>query len=328
MDEMLLEIKHLKSYFFTRKGISPAVDDVSLQVPKGKIVGIVGESGCGKSMTAKSVMDLLKYPGRVAGGEILLEGRDLTKLSEKEKRKVRGEDISMIFQEPMTSLNPVVKVGKQVREAILNHQKMDKAEAKKRVIEVFRQVGISEPEKRYECYPHELSGGLRQRVMIAMAMVCRPKLMIADEPTTALDVTIEAQILKLIKNLCDTTGMSCLLISHNLGVIAQMCDYVYVMYAGKVVEQGDVFTLFDHPQHPYTKGLLASIIHLDELPERLSTIPGVVPNLMHLPEGCAFCSRCSEAMECCQTKKPELHDLGNGHVIRCFLPAEREAAHE
>ena len=248
MDEMLLEIKHLKSYFFTRKGISPAVDDVSLQVPKGKIVGIVGESGCGKSMTAKSVMDLLKYPGRVAGGEILLEGRDLTKLSEKEKRKVRGEDISMIFQEPMTSLNPVVKVGKQVREAILNHQKMDKAEAKKRVIEVFRQVGISEPEKRYECYPHELSGGLRQRVMIAMAMVCRPKLMIADEPTTALDVTIEAQILKLIKNLCDTTGMSCLLISHNLGVIAQMCDYVYVMYAGKVVEQGDVFTLFDHPR--------------------------------------------------------------------------------
>ena len=234
----------------------------------------------------------------------------------------------MIFQEPMTSLNPVVKVGKQVREAILNHQKMDKAEAKKRVIEVFRQVGISEPEKRYECYPHELSGGLRQRVMIAMAMVCRPKLMIADQPTTALDVTIEAQILKLIKNLCDTTGMSCLLISHNLGVIAQMCDYVYVMYAGKVVEQGDVFTLFDHPQHPYTKGLLASIIHLDELPERLSTIPGVVPNLMHLPEGCAFCSRCSEAMECCKTKKPELHDLGNGHVIRCFLPAEREAAHE
>lgn len=234
----LAEIKHLKSYFLSRKGISPAVDDVSLQVPKGKIVGIVGESGCGKSMTAKSIMDLLKYPGRVAGGEILLEGRDLTKLSEKEKRKVRGEDISMIFQEPMTSLNPVVKVGKQVREAILNHQKMDKAEAKKRVIEVFRQVGISEPEKRYECYPHELSGGLRQRVMIAMAMVCRPKLMIADEPTTALDVTIEAQILKLIKNLCDTTGMSCLLISHNLGVIAQMCDYVYVMYAGKVVEQG------------------------------------------------------------------------------------------
>ena len=248
MEEILLEINHLKSSFFTGKGEVPAVDDVSIQIPKGKIVGIVGESGCGKSMTAKSIMDLLKYPGRVVDGEILLEGRDLTKLSQKELKKIRGEEISMIFQEPMTSLNPVVKVGKQVREAILLHQKIGKKEAKKQVLEVFQQVGISEPEKRYECYPHELSGGLRQRVMIAMAMVCRPKLMIADEPTTALDVTIEAQILRLIKNLCDTTGMSCLLISHNLGVIAQMCDYVYVMYAGKVVEQGDVFTIFERPE--------------------------------------------------------------------------------
>ena len=328
MDEMLLEINHLKSYFFTRKGVSPAVDDVSIRVPKGKIVGIVGESGCGKSMTAKSIMDLLKYPGRVVDGEILLEGRDLAKLSAREKRKVRGEDVSMIFQEPMTSLNPVVKVGKQVREAILIHQKISKEEAKKRVLEVFQQVGISEPEKRYECYPHELSGGLRQRVMIAMAMVCRPKLMIADEPTTALDVTIEAQILKLIKQLCDTTGMSCLLISHNLGVIAQMCDYVYVMYAGKIVEQGDVFTLFDHPTHPYTKGLLASIIHLDQLTDRLSTIPGVVPNLMHLPDGCAFCGRCSEAKEVCKTKKPELYDLGGGHAVRCFLTGEGKVSNE
>ena len=284
MEEILLEINHLKSSFFTGKGEVPAVDDVSIQIPKGKIVGIVGESGCGKSMTAKSIMDLLKYPGRVVDGEILLEGRDLTKLSQKELKKIRGEEVSMIFQEPMTSLNPVVKVGKQVREAILLHQKIGKKEAKKQVLEVFQQVGISEPEKRYECYPHELSGGLRQRVMIAMAMVCRPKLMIADEPTTALDVTIEAQILRLIKNLCDTTGMSCLLISHNLGVIAQMCDYVYVMYAGKVVEQGDVFTIFERPEHPYTKGLLSSVIRLDELPERLSTIPGMVPNLMHLPD--------------------------------------------
>lgn len=327
MEEKLLEINHLKSYFFTRKGVSPAVDDVSLAVPKGKIVGIVGESGCGKSMTAKSIMDLLKYPGRIVEGEILLDGQDLTKLSARERRRVRGEDVSMIFQEPMTSLNPVVKVGKQVREAILTHQKVDRAEAKRRVLEVFRQVGISEPEKRYECYPHELSGGLRQRVMIAMAMVCRPKLMIADEPTTALDVTIEAQILKLIKTLCETTGMSCLLISHNLGVIAQMCDYVYVMYAGKIVEQGDVFTLFDHPRHPYTQGLLASIIHLDEQRERLSTIPGMVPNLMHLPEGCAFCNRCGQAMDCCRTKKPELYDLGGGHAFRCFLPGESEASH-
>lgn len=324
----LLELKNLKTFFATKRGTVKAVNGVSYSLDAGKVLGVVGESGSGKSVSAMSILRLLDGNGYIDSGEILFNGQDLTKLSMNEMYKIRGNEISVIFQEPMTSLNPVVKVGKQVREAILNHQKMDKAEAKKRVIEVFRQVGISEPEKRYECYPHELSGGLRQRVMIAMAMVCRPKLMIADEPTTALDVTIEAQILKLIKNLCDTTGMSCLLISHNLGVIAQMCDYVYVMYAGKVVEQGDVFTLFDHPQHPYTKGLLASIIHLDELPERLSTIPGVVPNLMHLPEGCAFCSRCSEAMECCKTKKPELHDLGDGHVIRCFLPAEREAAHE
>ena len=328
MEELLLEMNHLKSCFFTRKGVVPAVDDVSIQVPKGKIVGIVGESGCGKSMTAKSIMDLLKYPGRVVEGEILLDGKDLTKLGARERRKVRGEEVSMIFQEPMTSLNPVVKVGKQVREAIMIHQKITKSEARERVLEVFRQVGISEPEKRYECYPHELSGGLRQRVMIAMAMVCRPKLMIADEPTTALDVTIEAQILKLIKELCDTTGMSCLLISHNLGVIAQMCDYVYVMYAGKVVEQGDVYTLFDHPEHPYTRGLLASIIRLENLPERLSTIPGVVPNLMHLPEGCAFCGRCAAAMERCQKERPELYEVGEGHHVRCFLTEEREAAHE
>lgn len=328
MSEMLLEINHLKSCFFTRKGVVPAVDDVSISVPKGKIVGIVGESGCGKSMTAKSIMDLLKYPGRVVEGEILLDGRDLTKLSAKELKKIRGEEISMIFQEPMTSLNPVMKVGKQVREAILVHQNISKDEAKKCVLDVFRQVGISEPEKRYECYPHELSGGLRQRVMIAMAMVCKPKLMIADEPTTALDVTIEAQILKLIKNLCDSTGMSCLLISHNLGVIAQMCDYVYVMYAGKVVEHGDVFTIFENPTHPYTKGLLASVIHLEDMPERLPTIPGIVPNLLHLPEGCAFCGRCGQNSDRCKIKRPELYHIGNGHEVRCFKAAEKEVAHE
>lgn len=328
MEDILLEINHLKSSFFTGKGVVPAVDDVSIRIPKGKIVGIVGESGCGKSMTARSIMDLLKYPGKVVDGEILLEGRDLTKLSEKEVKKLRGSEISMIFQEPMTSLNPVVKVGKQVREAIIVHQKVSKDKAKKKVLEAFEQVGISEPVKRYECYPHELSGGLRQRVMIAMAMVCRPKLMIADEPTTALDVTIEAQILKLIKKLCEDTGMSCLLISHNLGVIAQMCDYVYVMYAGKIVEQGDVFTIFEHPLHPYTKGLLASVIRLDALPDRLPTIPGIVPNLMHLPEGCAFCGRCSSAEDMCRTKRPELYHAGEEHMVRCFLTGTKEAAHE
>ncbi|MDD7219123.1 MAG: ABC transporter ATP-binding protein [Blautia sp.] len=328
MEDILLEINHLKSSFFTGKGVVPAVDDVSIRIPKGKIVGIVGESGCGKSMTARSIMDLLKYPGKVVDGEILLEGRDLTKLSEKEVKKLRGSEISMIFQEPMTSLNPVVKVGKQVREAIIVHQKISKDEAKKKVLQAFEQVGISEPEKRYECYPHELSGGLRQRVMIAMAMVCRPKLMIADEPTTALDVTIEAQILKLIKKLCEDTGMSCLLISHNLGVIAQMCDYVYVMYAGKIVEQGDVFTIFEHPLHPYTQGLLASVIRLDALPDRLPTIPGIVPNLMHLPEGCAFCGRCNSAEDMCRTKRPQLYQAGEEHMVRCFLTGTKEAAHE
>ena len=328
MDEILLEINHLKSCFFTAKGVVPAVDDVSVKVPKGKIVGIVGESGCGKSMTAKSIMDLLKYPGRVVEGEILLEGRDLTKMDKKELKKIRGQEISMIFQEPMTSLNPVIKVGKQVREAILLHQDITKEEAKQRVLDAFCQVGISEPQKRYECYPHELSGGLRQRVMIAMAMVCQPKLMIADEPTTALDVTIEAQILKLIKNLCDNTGMSCLLISHNLGVIAQMCDYVYVMYAGKVVEHGDVFTIFENPRHPYTKGLLASVIPLENLPERLPTIPGMVPNLLHLPKGCAFCGRCGEAKDLCRESRPELYDIGNGHEVRCHFAGERKAANE
>lgn len=328
MEEILLEINHLKSSFFTGKGVVPAVDDVSIQVPRGRIVGIVGESGCGKSMTAKSIMDLLKYPGRVVSGEILLEGRDLTKLSPKELKKVRGEEISMIFQEPMTSLNPVIKVGKQVREAIMVHQKVSKDAARQRVLDAFRAVGISEPEKRYNCYPHELSGGLRQRVMIAMAMVCRPKLLIADEPTTALDVTIEAQILRTIKKLCDSTGMSCLLISHNLGVIAQMCDYVYVMYAGKVVEHGDVYTIFENPLHPYTKGLLSSVIRLDELPERLPTIPGMVPNLMHLPRGCAFCDRCSEADDSCRDNRPELYDAGRKHMVRCFLSEKKEAAHE
>ncbi len=322
MEDVTLQVNDLHTCFFTGKGEVRAVDGVSLTVPKGKIVGIVGESGCGKSMTAKSVMGLVKYPGRIVGGEILLEGTDLAKLPEREMKKIRGRDISMIFQEPMTSLNPVVKVGKQVREAITLHRRCSRREAKEHVYEAFRQVGISEPEKRYECYPHELSGGLRQRVMIAMAMVCRPKLLIADEPTTALDVTIEAQILQLMKKLSADTGMSVVMISHNLGVIAQMCDYVYVMYAGRIVEQADVFTLFENPRHPYTQGLLGSIIRIDEERERLSTIPGIVPNLMHLPEGCAFCTRCGRAAERCRREEPELFGMEGGHSARCFLLEE------
>lgn len=318
MDEAItLRVRDLSTSFFSEKGEIKAVDHVSFDVPHGSIVGLVGESGCGKSMTARSTMKLLKYPGKIVGGEILLEGRNLVPLSETEMSLIRGEEIAMIFQEPMTSLNPVVPVGKQVQEAILQHRKISRDEAKKKVLHMFETVGISEPEKRYRCYPHELSGGLRQRVMIAMAMICRPKLLIADEPTTALDVTVEAQILELLRELRDTIGTSIILISHNLGVIAQLCDYVYVMYAGQVVEQAPVLELFDHPSHPYTQGLMDSVRSLRRGDEQLSTIPGVVPNLLHLPQGCRFAPRCSIAGEDCHRCCPELNDLGRGHYVRC-----------
>lgn len=315
----VLEIRGLNSYFFTEKGVAPAVDGLDLDIPKGKIIGLVGESGCGKSMTAKSIMGLLKYPGRVAGGSIRFEDQDLTRLSDKELRKICGNDISMIFQEPMTSLNPVLKVGRQVRETLLVHNPtMSKAEAKQRVVEMFQRVGIPEAEKRYDCYPHELSGGLRQRVMIAMAMVCKPKLLIADEPTTALDVTIEAQILRLMKELRDETDMSVLIITHNMGVVAEICDYVYVMYAGKIMEQAETFELFDHTMHPYTKGLLDSIPRIGQNAERLHTIPGVVPNLLHLSQGCPFSNRCEYATDQCRTEKAQLHPVAPDHQVRCF----------
>ena len=317
-EENVLEIKNLKSYFLTTKGVAPAVDDVTITVPKGKIIGIVGESGCGKSMTAKSILGLLKYPGKVVGGEILLEGRDLTQLSQRELRKVSGNEISMIFQEPMTSLNPVIKVGKQVQEAILLHHKMSKEEAKARVFEIFEKVGINMPERRYNSYPHELSGGLRQRVMIAMAMVCQPKLLIADEPTTALDVTIEAQILKLMKDLSEDTGMSVIIITHNPGVLAEICYNLYVMYAGEIMEQAETYELFDHKAHPYTEGLMSSVPRIGQNEERLNTIPGVVPNLLHLPEGCAFCTRCAYADERCFREKPDMTEVASDHYIRCF----------
>lgn len=318
-ESIVLDIRDLKSHFFTAKGEIPAVDGVSIEVPAGKIIGIVGESGCGKSMTAKSIMGLLKYPGRVAGGSIRFEDQDLTRLSDKELRKICGNDISMIFQEPMTSLNPVLKVGRQVRETLLVHNPtMSKAEAKQRVVEMFQRVGIPEAEKRYDCYPHELSGGLRQRVMIAMAMVCKPKLLIADEPTTALDVTIEAQILRLMKELRDETGMSVLIITHNMGVVAEICDYVYVMYAGKIMEQAETFELFDHTMHPYTKGLLDSIPRIGQNAERLHTIPGVVPNLLHLSQGCPFSNRCEYATDQCRTEKAQLHPVAPDHQVRCF----------
>ncbi len=327
MMEYTLKIEHLQTQFHTRKGIVPAVDDVSIEIPKGKIVGLVGESGCGKSMTAMSVMQLVRKPGKIEGGKIMLMGRNLLEASPVEMREIRGNDISMIFQEPMTSLNPVYTVGRQVREAILLHQKVSKEEAKNRVIEIFRKIGIPEPEKRYHSFPHQLSGGLRQRVMIGMAMVCEPELLIADEPTTALDVTIEAQILRLMKELRDEHGTSILMITHNMGVVAQMCDYVYVMYAGKVMEQAETFELFRNTKHPYTAGLLKSIPRMDTQVDRLYSIRGVVPNLLKLPAGCSFCNRCDYADERCRGVRPELYEVAPDHSVRCYRCQEEVHSH-
>ena len=320
MSEKTLEIRHLNTTFFTENGEVHAVSDVCLEVLPGQIVGIVGESGCGKSVTARSVIGLVKYPGRVVSGEILLDGRQIRDIPKKEMRSLRGSEISMIFQEPMTSLNPVMKVGKQVEEALFLHRKITKKEAREKTAEIFEEVGISDAESRMDCYPHQLSGGLRQRVMIAMAMICGPKLLIADEPTTALDVTVEAQILRLMKKLREA-GTSILLISHNLGVIAQICDYVYVMYAGQIVEQADTAALFDHPAHPYTKGLLRAATSLRSGAHVLDTIPGVVPNLLHMPSGCSFSPRCEQCMETCLNEKPGMLEAGEeGHLVRCCRP--------
>ena len=322
MGSKTLEIRNLNTSFFTQKGEVRAACDVCLEVLPGQITGIVGESGCGKSVTARSVMGLVKYPGRVLSGEILLDGKEMTGISGKEACSLRGSEVSMIFQEPMTSLNPVMKVGKQVEEALLLHRKLSKKEAEESAARMLEKVGISDVKSRMACYPHQLSGGLRQRVMIAMAMICSPKLLIADEPTTALDVTVEAQILRLMKKLCDA-GTSILLISHNLGVIAQICDYVYVMYAGRIVEQADTMTLFDHPVHPYTKGLLQAARSLRSDADVLATIPGVVPNLLHLPAGCSFSPRCAQCMEPCLRTMPDMVPAGEaGHLVRCFLAKE------
>lgn len=318
MEKTILEISHLTTGFPTEKGGSIlAVNDVSFSVPRGGIVGIVGESGCGKSMTARSIMGLVKSPGRVLSGSIRLEGRELVGARETTMSAVRGEEIAMIFQEPMTSLNPVMTVGKQVLETVLLHRNISKRDAKEKVIHIFEDVGIPEPEKRYNCYPHELSGGLRQRVMIAMAMVCRPKVLIADEPTTALDVTVEAQILQLMKKLRDTVGTSIILISHNLGVVAEVCDEIHVMYAGRIVESGETFELFDNPRHPYTRGLLNSVRALEQRRPRLDTIPGTVPDLAEVGVGCAFAPRCDRRCGDCMMAVPGLVTVAPGHTVRC-----------
>ena len=315
----ILTIRDLKVAFQVKGKLAYALDGINIDIPKGKIVGIVGESGCGKSMTAMSIMGLIKIPGRIVGGSIDFCGTELTKLSVRDYAKIRGKDISMIFQEPMTSLNPVVKVGKQVMEAIILHEKISKEEAKMRVIEIFNEVGIPEAEKRFNSYPHELSGGLRQRVMIGMAMICKPKLLIADEPTTALDVTIEAQILKLMKKLCESVGTSIIMITHNMGVVAEICDYVYVMYAGRVVESTLTKTLFNETAHPYTNGLLKSIPTIGKKQDRLYTIKGNVPNILNLPEGCRFVDRCDYAQDICFSSRPADEYIKDNHMVSCFL---------
>ncbi len=318
-NDSIFEIRGLKTQFFTSKGVVPAVDGVDITVRKGEAVGLVGESGCGKSMTAMSVMQLLKKPGRVVEGTIKLNGEDLLKMNKREINDIRGNRISMIFQEPMTALNPVYTIGKQAMEALMIHQKISKEEAKAKVIDMFAKVGIPEPEKRFSVYPHQLSGGLRQRVMIAMAMICNPELMIADEPTTALDVTIEAQILYLMNQLQKEVGTAVIMITHNLGVVAESCDYVYVMYAGKIMEEAPVKELFKNPLHPYTFGLMNSIPKMTEVKTHLYTIKGMVPNLLNLPQGCRFCPRCDKAMKICTMYQPDLYELEDGHKVRCFL---------
>ena len=316
----ILEIKNLHTYFYTDSGVIKSVDGVDIELREGTTLGIVGESGSGKSVTALSVMGLLMgTTAKVAEGEILFEGRDLTKLDDEERRKMRGEKISMIFQEPMTSLNPVMKIGDQITECILMHNNISKQEAWDKAVEMLKLTGVPRVERMMKEYPFQLSGGQRQRVMIAMALVCKPKILIADEPTTALDVTIQAQILDLMENLKQKTGTSILFITHDLGVVAEVCDDVVVMYSGRVVEKGDVRSIFASPSHPYTKGLLASIPKLGECAEELESIPGNVPNPKYMPQGCKFAPRCSCAFDKCREEEPGFYDVGEGHMSRCWL---------
>lgn len=319
----LLEVKGLKTYFYTEDGVVRAVDGVSFEVYPGEVLGLVGESGCGKSVTSLSIMRLISKPGRVDEGEILLDGENLLKLPEEEMIKVRGNRISMIFQQPQTALNPVFKVGDQLAEVLGVHQDMGKEAGWKRAVDLLKMVGVPDPERRADAYPHELSGGMAQRVMIAMALACVPELLIADEPTTALDVTIQAQILDLMRDLRREMGTSVILITHDLGVVAEMAERVAVMYAGEIVEQTDVNTLFDQPLHPYTQGLIGSIPVLGEIKERLDVIPGSVPNLVDLPPGCRFAPRClarvKYGLTICPEVKPELVEGKPGHSVRCWL---------
>ena len=318
MSKTLIEIKDLSTHFYTSDGEVKAVDGVSFAINEGETLAIVGESGCGKSVTSLSIMRLIPWPqGKIVAGEIVYQGYDLVHAKEEYMQKIRGNEISMIFQEPMTSLNPVYSVGFQIAETLELHQKLSKKDANEKAIEMLRLVGIPLPEQRAKEFPHQLSGGMRQRVMIAMALSCNPRLLIADEPTTALDVTVQAQILDLLRKLKKEMGMAIMLITHDLGVVAEMAERVVVMYAGKLVEEADVYTLFEKPLHPYTEGLLNSIPRVDVKAEKLNVIEGVVPNPAHLPPGCRFAPRCPYADDHCRTEEPSIVTMGD-HKVACW----------
>jgi oligopeptide/dipeptide ABC transporter ATP-binding protein len=323
MKNKLFEIKNLRTYFYTEAGTAKAVDGVSFDIFKGEVLGIVGESGSGKSVTSLSINRLIPNPpGEIVDGEILYDGKNLLDLSYEEMREYRGKDIAMIFQEPMTSLNPVFKIDMQMNEVLMKHEKLSWKEASKRSVEMLDAVGLPDPEKRMNDYPHQFSGGMRQRVMIAMALLCNPALLIADEPTTALDVTIQAQILDLMVSLKEKRkDAAILLITHDLAVIAETCERVIVMYGGKIQEVATVDELFANPLHPYTKGLMNSIPHPEEgkKPERLKAIKGMVPPIMQMPAGCKFCTRCDDVMDKCHTEEPDLIEINNEHFVRCHL---------
>ncbi|SHJ97976.1 ABC transporter ATP-binding protein [Paramaledivibacter caminithermalis] len=328
MSEKLLEVKNLRTEFHTDKGKLVAVNDVSFYVGKEEIVGLVGESGSGKSVTSLSVLRLLPEQGNISAGEVLLEGKDLLKMNKKDIRNIRGGDIAMIFQDPMSSLNPVLRVGEQIMECTKLHLKYNNSQARKHAIDMIKRVGIPVPEDVMNRYPHQLSGGMSQRIMIAMAMSCNPKVLIADEPTTALDVTIQAQVMELMLELKEKNKIGILLITHDLGVVAEMCNRVMVMYCGRIVEMADVFSLFKNPLHPYTKGLIASVPKIGKNADVLPYIAGRVPDLSQMPKGCKFAPRCSEAMEKCYKEEPKLTNIDGNRQCRCHLIRERSEINE
>ena len=328
MTETILRVENLKTYFFTYEGVVKALEGINFEIKKGEVMGLVGETGCGKSVTALSIMRLVPNPpGRIIEGRVVFNGKNLLELNDEETREIRGKEIAMIFQEPIVALNPVYTIGNQIAETVMLHDKElegmkskeKKKEALKKTHKMLKVVGISDPKRIANQYPHELSGGMCQRAMIAMAMVCNPSLLIADEPTTALDVTIQAQILELMKGIIRDFGSSVLLITHNLGVVSEMCDKVAVMYAGRIVEQGSVFDIFNHPLHPYTVGLMAAIPSFERKKKKLASIPGIVPDLINPPKGCRFHPRCSEAMKICSEKVPRLVGTDGAHKVACWL---------